>query len=331
MSKVERHSSSWRPSRRDVLFVGIGGLAAAVPFARRRPLTLVRRNVLAMGTIAEFAVAHRDPRQAHAAIDAGIAALRRVEDAMSFFRPTSDVGRANLHAGRAPVVIGVETMHVLSEGLRWASDSDGAFDPCLGCATALWDVTHRDEPPATAEYVRLANRRFHRALELTTRAEGPAVVFHDPDVRIDLGGIAKGYGVDRAVAMLREHGIEHALVGAGGDLCAVGQSPSGEPWTVGIQSPDGPPDALAGTLRLENAAVATSGDYRQYFDHDHRRYHHLLDPATAEPRRTAQRSVSIVAATCMAADAGATLAYGAGPRAVAAVLARHGARVAHWI
>src|SRR5688572_26364947 len=122
----------WRPSRRDVLWLGIGGLVAAVPFARRAPLTLVRRNVLTMGTVAEFAVAHRDPLAAQAAIDRAVEALYFVDDTMSRFKPSSDIGRANLGAATGPVAVSGETRDVLNESLRWAESSGGSFDPCLG-------------------------------------------------------------------------------------------------------------------------------------------------------------------------------------------------------
>ena len=327
---TDRSSFSWRPSRRDVLFVGIGGLMAAVPIARRRPVSLVRRNVAVMGTIAEFAVAHNDTARAHTAIDAAIRAIQDVDASMSRFRLTSDIGRANLQAARVPTTIGGPTAEVLEASLRWARDTDGVFDPCLGRAITLWDVGHRHEPPSPREVTRVANRHLYRALEVGSSSGRPAVVFHNDDVKVDLGGIAKGYGVDRAVAALREHGIEHALVGAGGDLYALGRSPGSEPWTVGIQSPDHP-DALAGTLHLENQAVATSGDYQQFFEYYNRRYHHLLDPRTGEPRRTSQRSVSVVADTCMDADAGATVAFVSDRSEAERVLGRRGARIAHAI
>lgn len=321
---------AWRPSRRDVLYLGIGGLVAAVPFARRAPLSLVRRHVVTMGTIAEFAVAHRDPAAARAAIDDAVAALRWVDGTMSRFSPASDVGRANAGAAREAVAVCDETREVVAEALAWAEASGGRFDPCLGRVSALWDIPNRHEPPAPREVATLAGRALFRRIDLGAHAGSAAVRFTDADAQIDLGGIAKGYAVDRAARILRERGIAHALIGAGGDLYALGRSPAGEPWQVGIQSPDDP-RALAGTLALENAAVATSGDYQQYFEYRARRYHHLMDPSTAAPWQTPMRSISVIADTCMAADAGATCAFGLAPAGAARVLGPRGARVAHWV
>ncbi|HEX6323960.1 MAG TPA: FAD:protein FMN transferase [Vicinamibacterales bacterium] len=330
MTEMNRHDTPWRPSRRDALFLGIGGLIAAVPLARRSPLALVRYNVPTMGTIAEFAVVHRDRGEAQAAIARAVEALRTVDETMSRFRPASDVGRANLFAAGAPVPVCEATMDVLGESLWWAEASGGRFDPCLGSAARLWDPASRRRPPAAGDVARLANRQLFRQIEIARHDGAPAVRLHDADAQIDLGGIAKGYAVDRAVDALRANGVEHALVGAGGDLYALGRSPAGEPWRVGIQSPDDPA-ALAGALLLEDAAVATSGDYRQYFEFGARRYHHLLDPATGEPRQSPDRSVSVIAGTCMAADAGATLAFVMDAPRAERILARRGARVAHRI
>lgn len=321
---------AWRPSRRDLLYLGIGGLVAAVPFARRAPLALVRRHAVTMGTIAEFAVAHRDPAAARAAIDEAIAALRAVDATMSRFNPASDIGRANAGAARGAVTVCDATREVVAEAVSWAEASGGRFDPCLGRVSALWDIPNRHEPPASREIAPLAGRRLFRGIDIGARAGSAALRFTDADVQIDLGGIAKGYGVDRAARVLRERGIEHALIGAGGDLYALGRSPSGEPWQVGIQSPDHP-RALAGSIALENAAIATSGDYQQYFVYRARRYHHLMDPSTAAPWQAPRRSISVIADSCMAADAGATCAFGMAPAEAARVLGRRGARVAHEI
>jgi thiamine biosynthesis lipoprotein len=126
---------------------------------------------------------------------------------------------------------------------------------------------------------------------------------------IDLGGIAKGYGVDRAVDALRQWGVRNALVNVGGDLYALGVSDDGDPWEIGIRSASDR-GRITHTVRVENRAIATSGDYEQFFEHAGRRYHHLLDPVTAAPRRSPAHSVTVSADTCMTADAAGTTVFG---------------------
>ena len=298
------------PTRRDFLGFAIGAfVVAAVPLARRRPIGVTRRTVPAMGTLAHFAVAHRDPAYAHAAIDAAVAELLWVERTMTRFTDASDVGRANLFAHRDAVVVTPETARVVAEGLRWADAVDGRYDPAAGAIVSLWDVKNRHEPPPDARVAELRDRRFHRVVEIGTSSAGSVLRYHDAGARLDLGSIAKGYGVDRAVAALRRMGVEKAIVVAGGDVYALGTAPNDEPWTIGIQSP-ADERAIAGTLALEDRAVATSGTYRQFFRHRGRRYHHIMDPATAAPRETPMQSLTIVADTVMQADAATTALFG---------------------
>jgi FAD:protein FMN transferase len=313
------------PGRRKFLALGVGAfVVSAAPIAafraRSRPL-VTRRTVPVMGTLAELAVVHDDPAAAHAALDAAVAELRAVERSMTRFSRHSEIGRANEGAFRAPVLVGAATAAVLAEGLRWAEASNGAFDPCLGGAVELWDVAHRAAPPAAGEVRRYAGAGLYRQLELDPIAGGARVVFRAPEIGLDLGGIAKGYGVDRAVAALRELGITGALVNVGGDLHALGRSAEGDPWEIGVRSPDDP-HRLAARFHLADRAVATSGDYEQYFNHDGRRYHHLLDGVTGEPRRTAARSITIAADCCMTADAAGTAAFGMPADAAGSLLAR---------
>lgn len=313
------------PSRRDFIALGVGAfVVAALPLGRRRRRDTVRRTIPVMGTLAEFALVHGDRRYAAGAIDAAIGELRRIESAMTRFRNDSEIGRANIAAATRPVRISGETAFVVAEALRWADISAGAFDPALGRAVELWDVAHRHTPPAAYAFRRFAGRRLYRNVELERSRRDAIVRYHDVDVALDLGGIAKGYAVDRAVAVLREWGITAALVNVGGDLYALGHAGDGEPWRIGIQSPSDP-TALIGEIPLADAAVATSGDYIRYFDYHGRRYHHLLDPRTGEPRLTTEHSVTIAADTCMAADAAATAVYGDPGSDVPRLLARAGA------
>ena len=309
--------------RREFVGLAIGAfVVAAIPIARRAPPGVVRRSVPVMGTIAQFAVVHRDPASAHTAIDAAMRELEWVERTMTRFSDVSDIGRANLHAMRDAVVVTPQTADVTSEGLRWAAALDSRYDPAAGAVVRLWDVKVRREPPPAERVRELAGRRFHRAVEVGARGGTPVVRYHDGDARLDLGSIAKGYGVDRAVEALRGHGIAHAVVVAGGDLYALGTAPDGEPWTIGIQSPDDE-HGIAGTLRLADRAVATSGTYRQFFRHGGRTYHHIMDPATAEPRLTTMRSLTIVADSVMRADAATTALFGLGEAEIARELERN--------
>jgi thiamine biosynthesis lipoprotein len=299
--------------RREFLSLGVGVfVAAALPLSLRRRVRVVRRTLPLMGTIAEVQVTHSDERRAEAAIDSAFGVLRNVESLMTRFRADSDIGRANLGAATDGVRISPATAAVIAESLRWASLSDGRFDPAVGAASELWDVLNRTEPPGSDRVRMLAAREFWRKVDLSTSGGVSVVRFDDPDVRLDLGAIAKGYAIDRAVDALRALEIEHAIVTVGGDLYALGNSPHGAPWRVGIRDPHRPHDAraLATTLEVANRAVATSGDYERFFRWRGTRFHHLMDPATAAPRRTPFHSVTVIAGRAMDADAASTSVFG---------------------
>src|SRR5690348_12192470 len=148
--------------RREFIAFGAGAfVVAGLPIVLRRRLGspgVVRRSLPVMGTIAEFAVVHADPRQAQVAIDDAIAELRWVERTMTRFDDRSEIGRANLFAALRPVPIGAETALVVAEALRWADATDGMYDPAAGKIVRLWDVNHRHEPPSDASRAALAAR-----------------------------------------------------------------------------------------------------------------------------------------------------------------------------
>ena len=310
-----------RLDRRELLTLGMGMFVTlSFPRALRRHTSLVKRSVPLMGTIAEVQVAHANERFAEDAIDAAIAELQWVERTMTRFRDDSDIGRANLGAGHDGVRVAHETAFVIAAALRASLASDGRFDPAVGKASELWDVLNRHEPPAGDRVHRLAGRGFWRKVDVTEGLGSPRVRFDDRDLHLDLGAIAKGYGIDRATSVLRHRGIRHAIVTVGGDLFALGNSPEGEAWTVGIRSPHDE-HALSATLRVSDRAVATSGDYERFFMWHGMRYHHLIDPATAAPRLTNFHSATVLAGRCIDADAASTSVFGL-PRDAALVIAR---------
>ena len=307
--------------RREFLALGTGAFAlAALPVALRRHVGVARRTLPVMGTIAEITVVDRSEALALQGVEAVIAELRWVDATMTRFRADSDIGRANAMASRDGVVVGPETLDVIETALRWSAASQGRFDPAIGAASELWDVTRRHEPPPADAVRRLAGRSFWRHVDLDRSAEGGRVRFTEADLHLDLGGIGKGYALDRCVNALRELGIRHAIVNLGGDLYALGESPEGGPWRVGIRSPEDV-GAVARTLELTDRAVATSGDYERFFRYGGERYHHLIDPSTASPRRTSVRSVTVLADRCLDAEPCAVSVFGL-PQSEALAFAR---------
>jgi thiamine biosynthesis lipoprotein len=297
-------------SRRAFLTLGAGALVvASVPFARRQRRLVHRRTLPVMGTIAEVTAVHEWADVAQAAIDAAFAELTRIERLMTRYNRASDIGRVNTAAVNVPVPVAHETAGVVVAALDWAVSSQGAFDPAIERVSMLWNVLERTAPPPAGEYQKLAGRGLYRMLELSVRGGMPVIVRHDSDVGIDLGAIAKGYAVDRAGEVLRAHGVNDGVVRVGGDLVALGAPPDADAWRVGIRSPESD-QVMIGEVDVRDAAVATSGDYQRFFMYQGTRYHHLMDPSTAAPRRTPMHSITVHAATCMVADAAATSCYG---------------------
>ena len=295
-----------KPTRRDFLTLAAGAFAvAALPVAARARTRMHRRSLPVMGTTAELAVLHRDERYAQRAMLAALGELQRVEKLMSRFDASSDIGRANAAAGRGRVSISSETATVISAALAWSQSTNGGFDPALARVVDLWDVKHRHTPPAQAQVQRLAGRRLFRHIDV----DDNTVFVKEPDALIDLGGIACGYGVDCAVQSLREWGIANGFVNVGGDIYALGHAADGEAWRVGVRSP-ADASVMIANVAISDAAIATSGDYEQGFDYRGRRYHHIIDPLSAEPRLTAMHTVTTVAHKCIEADAASTAVFG---------------------
>ncbi len=231
-------------------------------------------------------------------------AVDQVDRQMSTWKPDSDLMQIN----RAPVgqwlTVPVELMEVLTKGLEIGRLSDGALDIGMGDVVTAWGFGAKD---ADTEAMRIglgmARIPTHEILELDPDAL--RLRKHDP-ISLDLSGIAKGYGVDRMTAVLKRFEIKGALVGIDGEMCALGRQPDGRPWTVAVERPDFELRAPLSILELSDCAVATSGDYRHWVELGAQRLSHTMDPARGGPLTSSPASVTVLAKTCMEADAWAT-------------------------
>ncbi len=248
-------------------------------------------------------------------------ALDAVVAEMSPWAPLSDLSRYNRAPAGSWTTLPPATATVLRRAIEVAEASDGAFDPSLGALVDLWGFGPRPfsgGPPLAADITPLREAGGWKRLAL----DGDAL-FQPGGLRLDLNGIAKGFGVDQAAAALDRAQVKSYLVEVGGELRGIGAKPDGQPWWVELERPPTANDAERTMVALHDLSVATSGDYRRFFDHDGRRYAHTLDPATGAPSTSAIVSVTVLAKDCMSADAWATALTVMGPDAALAFAAQH--------
>ena len=231
-------------------------------------------------------------------------AVSEVDCQMSTWKPDSDLNRLNAAISAEWVALPERLLTVLQAGLAIGSASGGAFDIGMGDAIAAWGFGPQTASQELIKSARLASRNpAHDILELDIA--GGRVRKH-ADIRVDLNGIAKGYGVDRLTEVAREHGIKAGLFAIDGELRALGAQPDGRGWCVAIEAPDRDVRAPHSLLELEGSAVATSGDYRHWIDIGGQRLSHTMDPRLGMPLRQPPASVTVMAEDCMSADAWAT-------------------------
>ena len=276
-----------------------------------RPAALIERARLAMGSELRLTAWTAHEVAALAAFDAVFAEFERLDALMSVWRPGSDVLRLNAAAGDRPVVLQPEVIEVLTIARQVSEWTDGTFAVTFGALSDLWRFDHDQDntipdPALVRQRLPLAD---YRGLEIDARA-GTAFL-RRKGMRVHLGGIGKGYAVDRAVALLRSRGLKDFMVQAGGDLYVAGVK-EGRPWRLGIRDPRGPADRSFAQLDLSDGTFSTSGDYERFFMRDGRRYHHILDLRIGEPARLC-RSVTLVTDRAVLADALAKGVFILGP------------------
>ncbi len=255
-----------------------------------------------------FAASGFDPGPLQAALQAAVAA---VDAQMSTWNPDSDLMRLNAAPVGSWTAVPPDLARVLVLGLRIGRASGGAFDIGQGAAVRAWGF---GPAPADPQAIRAAMEAPHRPAFELLQIDGTRVRKTAP-LTLDLNGIAKGHGTDRLAEVMQDHGITQALVGIDGEMRALGLRPDGQPWTIAVEAPDPDRRAPQSILSLQDAAVATSGDYRHWVTVQGRRLSHTMDPGRGAPLLASPASVTVIAPTCAEADAWATALMVAGGEA----------------
>jgi thiamine biosynthesis lipoprotein len=260
-----------------------------------------------MGTRVEVQLWHEDSAEAQRLLELAMTEFDRIEALMSTYIAESEMSRVNAAAHEKPVQVSAELFALLQMAIEISELTDGAFDISYDSVGALYDFRAGQKPSASEIEDRL-DKVDYRLIKLD--AAGNTVSFAAAGVRINLGGIAKGYAVEKVIAILAQEGVQNALATAGGDTRLLGDRRD-KPWIIGIRDPDSH-DGVFTRLALDDEAISTSGDYERFFIDDGVRYHHILRPADGKPVDNV-RSVSVIGPDATITDALSTSIFVLGP------------------
>jgi thiamine biosynthesis lipoprotein len=282
---------------------------------------LVQRAAPSMGTELRLSAWTADEPAALAAFDAVVQEFNRLEALMSTWKEGSQIQRLNAAAGKNAVAMDPEIRDALRAARQVSEWTLGKFDVTWGAMSGLWKFDYQNKDGSIPDAAEVARRRKlidYRQVEVDEKA-GTAFI-HRQGMIVNLGGIGKGYAVDRARDILVSHNFHDFMIQFGGDLYVGGKS-GDRPWRLGIQDPRGAADKIFASVELSDSTFSTSGDYERFFIKDGRRYHHILDPATGEPAQ-GSRSVTILARSATIADGLSTGVFILGPEAGMALIER---------
>lgn len=256
--------------------------------ASAEPLT--KTNYL-LGTVVEITLYdHQDEK----IIDKAFSRISEIESEMTINNAeTSEIIALNNAAGKSEVTLTPDTFYVVEKGKYYSELTKGKFDITVGPVVKQWNIgTDYAAVPDPAELAKAVSLVDYTKLvlnkdKLTARLE-------DEGMKVDLGAIAKGYSADEVARILKENGVQHAIINLGGNVMTIGGNPKGTPWKIGIQDPFNPRGDFLGIVTVENKTVVTSGTYERYFEANGKKYHHILDTATGYPVENNLYSTSII-------------------------------------
>jgi thiamine biosynthesis lipoprotein len=292
-------TAAWQSKLLRILVRTSGVLAALMCASLSVPAQAewIYRDAPIMGTRCDVELWSEDRLKGEAAISAVFDELRRIDNEFSTFKPQSEVSQVNERAAKAPMRISKELFDLIATSIDYSKLTRGTFDITYASVGYMYNYPDHVRP-SEAQIAAALPESNYRHIHLDSSAQ--TVFFDHPGVRIDFGGIGKGYAVDRGIAVLQGLGITRAMVNAGGDSRIIGDR-FGKPWIIGIRDPD---DRNRTILRipLADTAFSTSGDYERFFDEGGVRYHHILDPRTGKSPHVV-RSVTIIGPYATRTDA----------------------------
>jgi thiamine biosynthesis lipoprotein len=218
--------------------------------------------------------------------------IRRIEDLMSSHKPTSEIGKINSAPAQTPVKVSKETFELIEKSLYYSRVTDGAFDITIGPILRLWDILNgKEKIPSHGDIAAALDLVGYQFVTLDEK--NTTVSLEKPNMSLDLGGVAKGYAIDRAREIILKGGLKSAVIDAGGDVWAIGSKPDGGRYNIGVRHPRDLQELLT-VVPIRDKSIVTSGDYQRYFVKDGVRYHHIFDPHVGKPANSGLISVTLI-------------------------------------
>ncbi len=263
------------------------GCAGVTPLSHH---VVVKRAQMHMGTLVTITAVASDLEAGHRVIQAGFNEIKRLERLLSTWIPESELSQVNAESGRRPVTVSRETLDLVARSMEMARLTEGGFNIAVGPAVEAWSVTERQRIPSDEELQRL--KVLVDAVAIQIDMTGQTIFLPHQGMKIDVGGIGKGYAADRAAEAMKKAGAQGGVVALAGDIKTFGALPDAAGFPVGIKHPRKEGVVIA-VSDLQDEAISTAGDYERFFERDGVRYHHILDPQTLRPARSCQ-SVTVI-------------------------------------
>jgi FAD:protein FMN transferase len=301
-----------------IFFLALIMLEGCAEIRPSSPLVNAKRAQMHMGTLVTVTSVTFDKRVGDRAVQAAFDEIKRLEQLLSTWRPDSELSRVNAEAGRQPVRVSQETLELVARSLEMAQLTHGGFNIALGPAVEAWSATEQQRIPGDEELERLKPLVDWTSIHINK--EAGTIYLPRKGMRIDVGGIGKGYAADRAVEKMKQAGATGGVVALSGDIKTFGVLPDRHGFPIGIQHPR-QEGALIAMINLKDEAISTAGDYERFFEREGVRYHHILDPKTLRSARACQ-SVTVIAKEGVVADGLDTGIFVLGPEEGMALVER---------